>query len=1025
MSSLILFNKKSHYNNLSRTLKYNWNVSNRKYSKNVNLKIKFNLNNLLVFSKPSQYIDIYTQHSNNLCKSFRYYSNDNQDFIGKNDSNISINDILKNVNEINENHKISHSQVNNVKIENQYPTNHIQDVIENQQPIQDILSNSHVNEKNESFPKSEKNSGFFNKLFKKNIKKESPESQPKIDISIKNEVNLNENIIIQTSSLPQSSISSEESINHVINETIDEMNNSSNVETTASTENISVNDNHISEINNLEQDDTIKFESMNPKIFENTFKIEEKTGNNDSETNGLFSWISALFHGKKINDDNDNTTTTTTKKEIPMEQLLDLKNEFNKLSIEHDLMDILNDNTVAGVENIINNATKGILLPTNNPLSNPPKETFSFKFNDLCHRIYQYFFPLSQKVNEEGLSGTLKLINRFTKTPLDAKKIVILGVHGWFPKRSIQKMFGDPTGTSVKFCQEMAYSVITYFNDLGIDITNENIVQIPLSGEGMVENRVNMLYAQLEKRMDEVRSADIVLVSAHSQGTPVSVFILNRLLENKEIDPERQTVGMLSMAGIHHGPIPVMRENFIVKFVFNSNDVNDLAARDSGEELFRFNDPHERITKYYHAALFNVLNSGVRICAVGSWFDQVVPLYSATIQGINHPNLYRAIYVERKDYNDDFFTKLIEFIMKLRNHGITDYGLLIHLSDLIIGSFVHGTQGHSTIYESDNVYKLLLSWITTSKASTKRIPYNKFFDQTQLCGINDDKEEESYLFNPTTYTTSASSINASTHTTTEGSTPQNLGTSTLPPQKDLPKLEDIHKPKALDSTHPMTSTTTTTTTTTLTTKTDTTIQDIIPNTISPKETKMINEPHHPFVPSEQKTIVTQKSHSEPEQDSKSPKLGMNMNMSKFNALHKLDMILEQLQSKRIRRFKSPKALNDYYIPWIISNLQNSTKIKDDPELMDDLKQLMIEYQEWNPTSKSFKQLKHRLAPIQEMFRMAGIVITQEDLLKMKQQKEKQKQKQQELEFQDDLNLKDQQEYMNEINDILNKDSKSE
>lgn len=248
--------------------------------------------------------------------------------------------------------------------------------------------------------------------------------------------------------------------------------------------------------------------------------------------------------------------------------------EFNKAfsSIENELRDILNDSTVGSVENIINSATKGIILPTKNPLSNPPKDTFSFKFNELCHRINQYFFPLTQKVDDSKLSGSLKLINRLTKTSLDARRIVILGVHGWFPKRSIQKMFGDPTGTSVKFCQEMAYSVITYFNDLGVNITNENVIQIPLSGEGVVEHRVENLYKQLEKRMDEVRSADIVLVSAHSQGTPVSVFILNRLLENKEIDPERQTIGMLSMAGIHHGPFPVMRENFIVKFVFNSND---------------------------------------------------------------------------------------------------------------------------------------------------------------------------------------------------------------------------------------------------------------------------------------------------------------------------------------------------------------------------------------------------------------------------------------------------------------------
>jgi hypothetical protein len=109
---------------------------------------------------------------------------------------------------------------------------------------------------------------------------------------------------------------------------------------------------------------------------------------------------------------------------IENRELIDLNNEFSKLSIEDDLLDILNDSTVDGVENIINNATKGILLPTNNPLTNPPKDTFSFKLNDICHKINQYFFPLSQKKNEKELSGTLKLINRFTKTPLDAKKLL-------------------------------------------------------------------------------------------------------------------------------------------------------------------------------------------------------------------------------------------------------------------------------------------------------------------------------------------------------------------------------------------------------------------------------------------------------------------------------------------------------------------------------------------------------------------------------------------------------------------------
>lgn len=252
---------------------------------------------------------------------------------------------------------------------------------------------------------------------------------------------------------------------------------------------------------------------------------------------------------------------------------MELDNDMNKLAIENELRNILNDNTVESVGNIINSSTKGKILPTKNPLTEDPPNTMNYKFNELCHRINQYFFPLSQKLDESKLSNSLKLINRYTKTPMDARRIVILGVHGWFPKRSIQKLTGDPTGTSEKFCQEMAYSVITFFNDkLHMDITNENISQIPLTGEGIVENRVDHLYEQLEKRMDEVRNADIVLVSAHSQGTPVSVFLLNRLLESKNIDPKRQTVGMIAMAGIHHGPFPDMRDSTIVNIIFSSKD---------------------------------------------------------------------------------------------------------------------------------------------------------------------------------------------------------------------------------------------------------------------------------------------------------------------------------------------------------------------------------------------------------------------------------------------------------------------
>jgi hypothetical protein len=759
-------------------------------------------------------------------------------------------------------------------------------------------------------------------------------------------------------------------------------------------------------INSINENNNINEQTISSDII---VKQNNKKYNLKLSMKNLKNWFNKKVHTKKKDQ----------LKTLENGELIDIDNDMNNFAIESELRDILNDNTVGSVENIIYSATKGIILPKKNPLSKPPVDTMNYIFNKICHRINQYFFPRSEKIDESKLTGILKLVNRYTKTSFDVRRIAIIGVHGWFPSRSIQKMVGDPTGTSEKFCQEMTYNVITYFNDLGIEITNENISQIPLSGEGIVKNRVEALYEQLEKRMDEVRNADIVLFSAHSQGTPVSVFLLNRLLENKEIDTERQTVGMLAMAGIHHGPFPIMRENFIVKFVFssNSNNENDVSG-DAGEELFVFNDPHEQITKYYHAALFNVLNSGVRICAIGSWFDQVVPLYSATLQGINHPNLYRAIYVERRDYHDDFFTSLIEFDMKLRNRGISDYGLLIHLSDLIIGSFVHGTQGHSTIYESDNVYKLLLSWITTSKASTKRLPYSEFFDPKQLCGIEDDKEEESFSFEPLTYTKSTTTTNTNTNTTsttdtqnihaipsnttttatttttttttttaTSASTKNNIPSSSPPPQISDSKVEQQQqqqqqKSKEIPKLESQSSTPNNDTDVSTTTNTN----NISSSTSSISNIKFVHP--HPH-----QKLTTPSSNQKKESEAP-PKMVMGMRMSKFKALHKLDVILEQLQSMHIHRFKSPKTLNTYYIPWIISNLQHSNKIKDDPELLDDLKHLMIQYSEWHPTSKSLKLLKERLAPIQELFKVADINITPEDIKRIKEAKAKQQQQQQ-------------------------------
>lgn len=115
---------------------------------------------------------------------------------------------------------------------------------------------------------------------------------------------------------------------------------------------------------------------------------------------------------------------------------------------------------------------------------------------------------------------------------------------------------------------------------------------------------------------------------------------------------------------------------------------------------------------YVNIALEYILSNGVRISAVGSWYDQVVPLYSATLQGINHPNVFRALYIHAQDYQPDFLSHLVVFGLKLRNKGLTDYGLITQLSDYLAGNiYGFGTQGHSAIYEELDTYYVSLSWI--------------------------------------------------------------------------------------------------------------------------------------------------------------------------------------------------------------------------------------------------------------------------------------------------------------------------
>lgn len=265
----------------------------------------------------------------------------------------------------------------------------------------------------------------------------------------------------------------------------------------------------------------------------------------------------------------------------------------------------------------------------------------------------------------------------------------------------MRSVIGEPTGTSKKFCDEMDAALKDYLKQHDVELDDDDITLIPLEGEGKVMDRVNLLYENLTKHetwTKTLQEADLVLVATHSQGTPTSILLVARLIQEgmlrvEEDDHKMQRIGILTMAGISHGPFPFLKGNFVVRW---------FEAEAAGE-LFEFMDSETEIAKKFREALRVVLSSGVRLTCVASLEDQVVPLYSAVMTSVSHPSIVRAVYIDGCSYQDDFLTNLISFTLRLRNSGVEDHGVLVHLSEVVAGS-IYG-EGHSTIYEEREVYQ--------------------------------------------------------------------------------------------------------------------------------------------------------------------------------------------------------------------------------------------------------------------------------------------------------------------------------
>ncbi|KIW21566.1 hypothetical protein PV08_02146 [Exophiala spinifera] len=298
------------------------------------------------------------------------------------------------------------------------------------------------------------------------------------------------------------------------------------------------------------------------------------------------------------------------------------------------------------------------------------------------------------------------------KDPPKIKNALAIGVHGYFPAPLIRTVLGQPTGTSIKFADMAAKCIRKWTRSHGYEC---EVKSAALEGEGRITERVELLWKLLLNWIDEIRKSDFVMIACHSQGVPVAIMLVAKLIQFGCISGAR--VGICAMAGVNMGPFQEYKSRWI---------------SGSAGELFEFSDPNSSVSRSYLEAMEVILRFGVRLTFIGSIDDQLVSMESSIFAPLTHPHIYRAVFIDSRVHAPNFLSHLVGFALKLRNVGVPDHGLIRELSSPLAGS-LYGGEGHSRIYEDDAVYDIAISFALETNA-LKDVPISK--RQTSATGAN-------------------------------------------------------------------------------------------------------------------------------------------------------------------------------------------------------------------------------------------------------------------------------------------------
>lgn len=193
------------------------------------------------------------------------------------------------------------------------------------------------------------------------------------------------------------------------------------------------------------------------------------------------------------------------------------------------------------------------------------------------------------------------------KDPPKIRKAIAIGIHGLFPATYLRPMIGQPTGTSLRFASLCADAIRRWADNHGSP--NCDIEKVALEGEGKINERVDNLWKLMLNWIEHIRNTDLILIACHSQGVPVSIMLMEKLIDLGIITNAK--IGVCAMAGVALGPFPDYKSGILMG---------------SAAELWDFGNPDSANAQRFEVSLKRVLDYGARITFIGSIDDQLVPM---------------------------------------------------------------------------------------------------------------------------------------------------------------------------------------------------------------------------------------------------------------------------------------------------------------------------------------------------------------------------------------------------------------